>query len=383
MRWYPYVASGIIATVLVFSGGYVVGKYGIPPRQPAEPVPRGAGAPVDMSNFWETKRLIEEKYPEQVDPQQLMTGASKGLVQGTGDPYGDYLTREEAKALDEVLAGQVEGIGVEIGERDGQIKVIAPLPDSPAAKAGIRAGDLILGVNGQAVQGQSVDDEAKQIRGQKGTEVTVEIKPADGPARSVKLVRDTVKAPSARLEFRGDVAVITLNRYGDDTKAEMQKIAAEIQARKPRGIVLDLRSNPGGYLDGAIEVTSLFQKEGVVVREQFKDKTETQSVTGTAPLAEYPLVILVNQGTASAAEITAGSLRDNRGIKLIGEKTFGKGSVQELEPLSAGAVLKLTIAEWLTPNGTSISKEGLKPDVEFPSANPDAQLEAAIQQLGR
>jgi carboxyl-terminal processing protease len=197
----------------------------------------------------------------------------------------------------------------------------------------------------------------------------------------LKITRETIKSPSVTVKNQNGVAIITISRFGDDTVSELDKQIPAIVASQPKGIVLDLRDNPGGFLDGAVSVTSRFQKEGLVVKEQLRNSTEEQKVDGNAPLADIPLVILVNKGSASAAEITAGALRDNRHVPLVGEQTFGKGSVQELEELNGGAVLKLTIAEWLTPSGISISKEGLKPDVVVSSENPDAQLQAAIAKL--
>jgi carboxyl-terminal processing protease len=378
--WWKSLPAVIAAFLFVFGFGFFAGKYGIPPQQPAT-VSGGGGNVVDMTNFWETKKLIEEKYVHRPNSQDLITGAIRGLVQGLDDPYSDYLTKDEAAQLDQTLSGSVDGIGVEIGERDGLIQVIAPLPDSPASRAGIVAGDVITAVNGESTQGKSVDDVAQQIRGQKGTEVTVEVQTPGQPPRSLKLVRQTVKSPSVQVNYQGDVAVIKISRFGEDTGVDLDKLIPEITAKNPRGIVLDLRSNPGGYLDSAVAVASRFQKSGLVVKEQLRNGSEEESVDGNAPLADYPLVILVDQGSASAAEIAAGSLRDNRGVPLVGEKTYGKGSVQELEELTGGAILKLTIAEWLTPNGTSISKEGLKPDVTVPSKDPAAQLNAAIAKL--
>lgn len=377
--WLSRAPLALLFTLLVFSFGFYVGKYGIPPQQPRET----AGRLTDLSNFWKTKELIEEKYVNDVNSQNLITGATKGLVEGLDDPYSAFLTREEAKQLNQALSGTVEGIGVEIGEQNDQITVIAPVPGSPAARAGIVTGDVIMAVENRPTDGQSVDEVAKQIRGPRGTQVTLQVKHAhERVPRSLTITRETVKAPSVRLEYRDNTAVITLSRYGDDTKAELNKIVEDIKAKQAKGIVLDLRSNPGGFLDGAIDVASVFLSEGIVVREQFShDRAEVRSVNHDGRLATMPVVVLINKGTASAAEITAGALRDNRGVKLVGTKTFGKGSVQELEEVGDGAVLKLTVAEWLTPKGTSISKQGIEPDIEVPDDKPDEQLNTALAQL--
>lgn len=363
----------VAVAVTVFMGGVVVGRY------TPVPDPLGTAESADNRNFQKAKRLIKEKYVRPVNDHDLIVGASKGLVSGTGDPYSAFLTTDEVKDLNAALSGTVEGIGVEIGQQTGQVTVIAPIPESPADKAGIKAGDIIVGVEDEPTLTKTIDEVAKKIRGPKGTTVRLKIQTPGQPPRDLTLTRETVKSPSVKLEYRDNVAVFGLSRFGDDTKAEIDKAVADIQAKRPRGIVLDLRGNPGGYLQGAVEVASLFLESGTVVKEQFAHgKTESQEVKKDGRLVSLPLVVLVDKGSASASEITAGALRDNRGIKLVGEKTFGKGSVQELENLENGAVLKLTIAEWLTPNGTSISKQGLSPDVPVPSTDEEAQLQAAL-----
>ncbi len=369
----------LLASLLLFGGGVYVGRYGLPAAGSGS----GVSQAIDSKNFREALEVIQRDYVGEVKPQDLATGATKGLVAGLNDPYSAFLTKEEADQLNQSLAGTVEGIGIEIGEQDGQIAVIAPLPDSPAAKAGIVAGDLVTAVDGKPVSGQPLDEVAKQIRGAKGSQVTVEVRtPAQPAPRSLQITRETVKSPSVTVSYRGDVAVIDLSRYGDTTKEELDKVVTDIQAKKPRGIVLDLRSNPGGFLEGAVTVTSVFQQGGSVVKQEFsKGRSETKQAVSDGRLSSYPLAVLINKGTASAAEITSGALRDNRGTPLVGEKSFGKGSVQELEELSDGAVLKLTIAKFFTPKGTAIAGQGLEPDTAVPSENPEAQLQAAIGQV--
>ncbi|HEY8109008.1 MAG TPA: S41 family peptidase [Patescibacteria group bacterium] len=371
-RWIPYLTAGLLVFVVGFySGAVVSGGYEL----------GGRGQAADYSEFFKTKRLIEQRYPDKVSTQDLVDGATNGLVDGLGDPYSDYLTKREAKELDESLSGEVEGIGVEIGVRDDRIVVISPLPESPAARAGVKAGDRILAVGDKPIQGLSVDETADLIRGKAGSKVTVTFQAPGEEPRPLAMTRAKVKAPSVELVFRGRTAILTVSRFGDGTVEELDRAADEILRRKADGIVLDLRSNPGGFLEGAVDASSLFLKEGVVVKERLKDKTEERSVSDDGRLADLSVVALVNQGTASAAEILAGALRDDRDVKLVGEKTFGKGSVQDLIDLGGGAVLKLTIAEWLTPTGQSLSKGGLKPDIVVSSKDPTAQLERAIESL--
>lgn len=373
-RWIPYVVAGL----LVYAAGFYAGKYGIPPRQFAA---GDQGRTADYTEFFQAKRLIEERFPEKVKTQDLVNGATNGLVDGLGDPYSDYLTAKEAAELDEALAGEVEGIGVEIGIRDERVVVISPLPRSPAAQAGVETGDRIVAVGDQATQGLTVDEVAELIRGKAGTKVRITVQAPGARPRELTIVRDKLKAPSVELSFRGRTAVLAVSRFGDETERDLQRAADEIVKRGSTGIVLDLRGNPGGFLDGAVDAASLFLEKGVVVRERLKDGTEERSVSDDGRLAELPAVVLIDQGTASAAEILAGALRDNRDVPLVGERTFGKGSVQDLIDLGGGAVLKLTVAEWLTPDGASLSDGGLKPDVRISSDDEDAQLRAALTKL--
>lgn len=377
--WKRWLVLFLLPGLVVFGVGYYAGKYGIPPRQYAA---GDTGAAADLTQFFEVKQLIEEKYPNEVKVDDLITGATSGLVQGLGDPYSAYLNKDQVEDLQSSLTGEVEGIGIELGMEDGRPTVIAPIPGSPAERAGIQPGDVIVAVGDEPTDGQTLDQVAERIRGEKGTEVKLLVlSPDQGAPRELTITRDAIQSPAVTLTYRDGVAILEVSRYGNGTMEELSAAAADIKAKGATGIVLDLRSNPGGYLDDAIDVTGVFLKEGVVVKERFKDKTETESVDNDGRLADIPLVILVNRGTASASEITAGALRDNRQVPLVGERTFGKGSVQELINLDAGAVLKLTIAEWLTPNGTSISPDGLKPDVEVSSDDPDTQLNAALERL--
>lgn len=377
-RWRKF-GLGALGVALVFALGFGVGHYAVPSQSVAA---GNSGGSFDLGNFYQSKKLIEENYPGNVNQDDLATGATKGLVSGLKDPYSTYLTSKEAEELQTTLEGKVEGIGIEIGLRDDQVTVIAPINGSPAERAGIKAGDVIIAVDGESTAGQTVDEVADKVRGKQGTEVTVDVRsPGQPTPRSLKITRAEITSPSVELKYEGDVAVIELSRFDQNTKAQLDQAVTDIQAKKPRGIVLDVRGNPGGYLDGAVDVSSVFLKSGTVVKEKFKDKTEEQSVKEDGRLADYPLVVLTDQGSASASEIVAGALRDNRSVPLVGEQTYGKGSVQELLNLDKGSVLKLTIAEWLTPKGTSISKNGLKPDVESSSDDPAAQLQAAIGKL--
>lgn len=365
------IIGALLSVAAIFAVGFFVGQAN-PPR---------ADQSLDLRTFNRVEELIRERYPRPVSNEDLELGATKGLVSGTGDPYSVFLNKEEASDLTKALAGEVEGIGVEVGERDGAITIIAPIAGTPADRAGLKSGDVVIGVDGSPTAGQNLDAIVKKIRGKAGTSVKLDIKSPGQAAREVVVTREKIKVPSVALTYQDNVAVLVISRFGDDTKEGIEKAAADIAAKKPRGVVLDLRGNPGGYLQGAVDVTSVFLKEGVVVKEQFaKGKTEEERVTGNPQLPDIPLAVLVDKGSASASEITAGALLDSKRATLVGEKTFGKGSVQDLINVGGGT-LKLTIAEWLTPNGTSISEQGITPQIVVSSENRDAQLQAAISQL--
>jgi carboxyl-terminal processing protease len=361
----------VLGSAAIFGAGFLTGQANPPTTDRA----------LDLRTFNRVEELIRERYPQPVSNEDLELGATKGLVSGTGDPYSVFLTKEESSDLTKALAGEVEGIGVEVGERDGAITIIAPIAGTPADRAGLKSGDVVIGVDGAPTAGQNLDAIVKKIRGKAGTSVKLDIKSPGQAAREVVVTREKIKVPSVALSYQDNVAVLVISRFGDDTKEGIEKAAADIAAKKPRGVVLDLRGNPGGYLQGAVDVTSVFLKEGIVVKEQFaKGKTEDERVTGNPQLPDIPLVVLVDKGSASASEITAGALLDSKRATLVGEKTFGKGSVQDLINVGGGT-LKLTIAEWLTPNGTSISKQGITPQIVVSSENRDAQLKAAIAQV--
>lgn len=365
------IIGAVLGSAAIFGAGFLTGQANPPTTDRA----------LDLRTFNRVEELIRERYPQPVSNEDLELGATKGLVSGTGDPYSVFLTKEESSDLTKALAGEVEGIGVEVGERDGAITIIAPIAGTPADRAGLKSGDVVIGVDGAPTAGQNLDAIVKKIRGKAGTSVKLDIKSPGQAAREVVVTREKIKVPSVALSYQDNVAVLVISRFGDDTKEGIEKAAADIAAKKPRGVVLDLRGNPGGYLQGAVDVTSVFLKEGIVVKEQFaKGKTEDERVTGNPQLPDIPLVVLVDKGSASASEITAGALLDSKRATLVGEKTFGKGSVQDLINVGGGT-LKLTIAEWLTPNGTSISKQGITPQIVVSSENRDAQLKAAIAQV--
>jgi len=353
-----------------------------------------APADVDFSLFWETWQTIKEKYVDKakLDTQEMIYGAISGMVKSLNDPYTIFLKPEDTKRFIEDVKGSFEGVGMEVDVRNGQLQVVAPLEGTPAQKAGIKPGDIIMKVDGTTTAEMSVDEAVNLIRGPKGTEVTLTIYREEwGEARDIKIVRSVIDVPSNKLEIRDDgIAYLRIYHFSENAAYDFREAAIKILESNSQKIILDLRDNPGGYLEVAQDIAGWFLERGQVVTvEDFGEGKEQNKylAEGNAKLVSYPVVVLINKGSASGSEILAGALRDDRGVKLIGETSFGKGSVQELEKLRGGSSLKITIAKWLTPNGDLITGKGLEPDVkvelttEDAVANRDPQLDKAIEIL--
>jgi carboxyl-terminal processing protease len=350
---------------------------------------------VDMSLFWQTWNAIEEKYVDKnnLDIQKIIYGAIGGMVDSLGDPYTTFFTPEDSKNFKDDVKGSFEGVEMEVGIRNGQLQVVAPLEDTPAQRAGLRAGDKILEVEGTSTAGMSTDEAVSLIKGEKGTSVTLLISRDDwSESKEITIVRDLIKVPSLALEIKeidGEkIAYLSIYQFSENTAYNFNSYAYEIMDSGANKIILDLRDNPGGYLEVAQAVAGWFLEKGnLVVTEDFSDDEEDMKYLseGPASFSDYPVVVLINGGSASASEILAGALRDDRNILLVGEKSFGKGSVQELLDLDGGSSVKITIAKWLTPSGISISDVGLEPDIEITITDEDIeqgkdlQLEKAIE----
>lgn len=350
---------------------------------------------VDFSAFWLVWKRLEQSYvdPEKLDAKKMVEGAIAGMTAALGDPYTVYLPPEEQKRSQEDLNGAFDGVGIQLGFKDKTLVVVAPLKDHPAQKAGIQAGDYILRIKDtikgvdRDTAGISLPEAVDLIRGKKGTAVTLTMLREGGKPEDKELKRDTIVVPSVELKYldKGNkkVALITLSKFGDRTNAEWNAAVGDIAGRNPKefaGVVLDLRNNPGGYLQEAISIASEFIRDGAVVTQQGKDEKQVYSVNKRGRLIELPVEVLINKGSASASEIVAGALRDRRGAKLIGENSFGKGTVQDAQnDLPGGAGLHITIAKWLLPSGSWIHEKGLAPDVAVVD-NPDtADIDEALQ----
>jgi len=334
----------------------------------------------------------------------MIYGAVRGMVDSVGDPYTVFFDPKEAKTFLEDVNGKFEGVGIEIGVRDGQIKVIAPLEGTPAKKAGLLPGDAIVRVNDTLTSNITIEKVVNLIRGPKGTFVTLGImREGWEEPKDFKIKRAVIKVPSLEWKLissktgeedkNGDIAYINLYEFSEKAGFDFKRAAAEILKSPAEKIIIDLRGNPGGYLEVAQDIAGWFLKQDqVVVMENFgrEQRKEVYRARGSGKFLNYPVVILINQGSASASEILASALRDNReDVRLVGETSFGKGSVQELRGLRDGSNLKITVAHWLTPKGDLIDGKGLSPDVEVEMEeedykdNNDIQLKKAIEVINK
>lgn len=399
---YIYLAIGVVTVVAAFGIGFIYGSIEKLPRPVQGIINQEFGKPkeFDFGLFWEAWDNLHTKYVDksQLNDANLLYSAISGMVKGANDPYTVFFPPQESKNFKQDVGGSFGGIGAEIGKRNDILVVIAPLEDTPAKRAGLMAGDKILKINGESTDGLSVEQAVSKIRGEVGTKVVLNILRGNDPskAKDITIERAIIKIPITKLEALKDNKIARLSFYSFTSTApfEFQQSAARILSTTGyKGIILDLRNNPGGYLEVAVDIAGWFLNTGdlVAIEDFGKDngqgKTTEFRASGLGALKNYPLVILVNQGTASAAEILAGALRDNRGVKLIGEKTFGKGSVQELVNLKGDSSLKVTVAKWLTPKKYSISESGLEPDYKVTlteddiSKSKDPQLDKAVEIL--
>lgn len=345
---------------------------------------------VDFGQFWDVWNLVKENYYQQpVSDKDLFYGALSGMVAGAGDPYTVYFDPEEAQDFQDALSGTFSGIGAEIGLREGMLVVVAPLEDSPAQRAGILAGDTIWAIDGTETAGMSVEQAVTLIRGEMGTQVTLTVS-HDGIAEATDIVitRDKITIDSVKWEMTEDgIAVVSLYEFNDDTSALFNEAMNELLSKNATGIILDLRSNPGGLLSTAIDVASAWVGYQPVVLEKEQEDTHSFSGVSAPRLQGIPTVVLVDGGSASASEIVAGALQDYAFATVVGTQTFGKGSVQDYRSLSDGSAVKVTIAEWYTPKGRSINETGITPDTvvdytkEDADAKRDPQKEKALEIL--
>lgn len=337
---------------------------------------------VDLSLFWKVWDILDTSYIDtsKLDTQQMVYGAIKGMVSSLSDPYTLFMNPKETEDFRNSLSGDLQGIGAELSIKDGHLVVVSPLKNSPAEQAGIKPGDIVYKINGVLTTNMSLTDAVSRIRGPKGTTVSlVVLRANNNNPLELTVSRQDIKVPSVSWEMKANnIAYISINQFGDDTTKEFSNAVNDILLKKPKGVILDLRFNGGGYLDGAVDIVSEFMDSGVVTTvkkrtEAGKENAEVQKVHGHARLGKLPLVVLINEGSASASEIVAGAIQDYKRGTLIGTKSFGKGTVQELQPLSDGSSLRITIAKWFTPNNKNIDQTGIVPDIVVPTSDQDEQ----------
>jgi carboxyl-terminal processing protease len=354
---------------------------------------------VDFKLFWQVWNLVSKEYFDKkaVDVQKMYYGAIQGMVAALGDPYTVFLPPQQQKSTKEELGGSFEGVGIELGyDKDKRLSVIAPLEGTPADKAGIKAGDVILKIGDKEAINMSLPDAVNLIRGPKGSKIVLEVfHSGDSAPKTVTLQRDTIVVKSAEYKAattpKGKaVANIKLSRFGERTNDEWNQAVSQALAANVSGVVLDLRNNPGGFLDDAVYIGAEFVSSGnIVQQENGKGEKHGYPVNRVGKMLNIPLVVLINKGSASASEIVAGAIQDNNRGKLVGDQSFGKGTIQESEELPGGTGIHITTAKWLTPKGRWIHNVGLTPDVAValpndatPSATPqDTQMDKALELL--
>ncbi|MEN9405603.1 MAG: carboxy-terminal-processing protease, carboxyl-terminal processing protease [Candidatus Parcubacteria bacterium] len=388
----------IIGSLVLLGLGFFVGRQSVLPSQLVSGVYNTENASttenVDFQPFWDAWNTINERYEgtDPVDAQTKVWGAIQGLADSLGDPYTVFLPPEDNEAFGELIGGSFGGVGMEIGKEDDVLVVMAPLKGTPAERAGVRAGDMIVEIGTTTTNGLSVDEAVDLIRGEPGTSISITFfREGETEPRELTIVREKIIVPTLDTELRADgIFVISLYNFDAHATADFRKAIKEFSETRSDKLIIDVRGNPGGYLDAAVSIASYFLPEGeVIVRESVDGAEETVYRSKGYARASKPLkmVVLVDGGSASASEILAGALQENNIAKLVGSQTFGKGSVQELIPITGDTSLKLTIAQWLTPGGTSISKEGLTPDIvvertaEDFEADKDPQLDAAVADI--
>jgi carboxyl-terminal processing protease len=360
------------ASIFSYHLGYYSGEKNILQTSPSQIINQDLNKPekVNFSIFWEAWWNLEKNYlrQEDLDYQEMVYGAISGMVQSLGDPYTNFFTPQEAEDFQEQLSGEYQGVGMIVGVKEEELIVVSPFKDSPAEKAGLKTGDKIIEINGVYTRELSIDEAVSLIKGEEGTTVNLLIQREGwSQARIIEVARETIEIPTLEWEIKDEkIAVIKIYHFNDILNREFKEAAFEILKSEADSIVLDLRNNPGGYLEVAQDIAGWFLEKGDVVvweDEGTDGEKKAYKADGPASFRSFPIVVLINGGTASGAEILAGALRDQRDIQLIGETSFGKGTVQKPVLISDNSYLKITVARWLTPDGTSLSEKGLEPDI--------------------
>lgn len=395
-----FLSFSVLALLaLAFFGGYERGRGSL--FFGDEPVPvngavilngRSQDKEVDFALFWKVWEILKEKFVDhsRLDARQMLYGAIDGMLASTGDPYTTFFDPKEKQDFQEDMTGNFEGIGAEMAVKDGILTVVSPLEGTPAERIGLLAGDRILKIDGEPTANMNVEEAVRRIRGPKGTSVTLSIyHEGDEEAKDVVVPREIIHVKSLRSEMKeGNVAYIRINRFGDETADEFERAVRSAANASARGLIIDLRNNPGGLLTSAVDIASFLlpERSVVVIEENGKGERKELKTHAGDVFSELPTSVIINGGSASASEILAGALRENRdNVRLVGKQSFGKGSVQELVSVTKDTAVKITVAKWLTPKGNQINKVGITPDEEVDLTREqvvnkeDPQLQKAIE----
>jgi carboxyl-terminal processing protease len=385
--------SGGLVAVLIFGLGVAVGngRISIGPNAGLK-VSQNKKLPEDLDykTVEQVYDSLKVNFDGELTTEQLLDGLKEGLAKSTEDPYTEYMNQEAAQEFDDSLNGTFSGIGAELSKTGDFISVVAPIAGYPAERAGMKPKDIIAEINGESAFDMSVSTAVSKIRGEVGTKVKLKVVREGSEPLEFDITREQITIPSVESEIlEGNIGYLKVSRFSEDTTKLSREAAQKFKNASVKGVILDLRSDPGGLLDASVDLSSIWLDKGDKVLDEKRGEVvvKSYSAKGNPILKDIPTVVLINEGSASASEITAGALKDNETATLIGVKTFGKGSVQSLVRLGDGGVLKVTIAKWFTPNGRNINKEGIEPDQEVKrttedfEANRDPQKDAAIEFL--